>query len=276
MGRLIGKVVLVTGAARGQGRSHAVRLAEEGAAIIAVDACTAPSTIPYPGATPEDLDQTLARVRAAGGSAIGKIADVRDIDQLRDAVDAGVNHFGRLDSAVANAGIYSIGRSTELSEESWAEMIDINLTGVWRTARVAMPHILATGQGGSIVITSSVAGLRGAPNSVHYCAAKHGLVGVMRTLALEYAKYSVRVNSIHPTTVDTDMVHNRALYKLFVPGKSDPDREDFAGVCRTMHPMPTPWVDARDVSNAVLFLVSDEARFITGVALPVDAGLTLA
>jgi (+)-trans-carveol dehydrogenase len=276
MGRVEGKVAFITGAARGQGRSHAVRLAEEGADIIAVDLCAQVDTVPYPMSSPADLDQTVKEVEALDRRIVAIQADVRDLAALRQAVDAGVAELGRLDIVSANAGIASTGASTtDVSEQSWADMIDINLTGVWHTTKVAVPHLLAGGRGGSIVITSSAAGLMAYPGIGHYVAAKHGLVGLMRTLALELAPHSIRVNSIHPTQVDTDMIQNDTIWRLFAPDDPNPSKEKFAPISQEMNALPIPWVEARDISNALLFLASDEARYITGVTLPVDAGAVI-
>ena len=272
MARLEGKVAFVTGAARGQGRSHAVRLAEEGADIIAVDIASQIDTVPYPMATPEDLAQTVKEVEALDRRIVASRADVRDYDALRAALDDGVAQLGRLDIVAANAGIVSYGRAEELTEQTWQDMIDVNLTGVWHTAKAAIPHLRAAG-GGSIVITSSVAGLKGQQNMAHYVAAKHGLVGLMRTLANELAPDMIRVNTVHPTQVDTDMLHNQETYHLFLPDhQGDITREEVAAAFQTTQALPIPWVEPRDISNAVLFLASDEARYVTGVTLPVDGG----
>jgi (+)-trans-carveol dehydrogenase len=272
-GRVEGKVAFVTGAARGQGRSHAIRLAEEGADVIAVDICRQMDTVPYPMATPDDLAETVKEVEALDRRIVATQADVRDAGALRAAVDQGVAELGRLDIVCANAGIFSF-TTGELTEEMWREMIDVNLTGVWHTAKAAVPHLVEGGRGGSIIMTSSTAGLQGFPNFAHYVAAKHGVVGLMRTLALELAPHMIRVNSVHPTSVDTDMIHNRATYDLFAPDLDDPTREQVGERFRELNALPITWVDARDISNAVLFLASDEARYVTGVTLPVDAGST--
>lgn len=271
MGRVAGKVAFITGAARGQGRSHALRLAQEGADIIAVDICRQVDTVPYPLATPEDLAETVKQVEALDRRIVAVEADVRDHDALKAAVDQGVAELGRLDIVAANAGISSIASTDEMTEQTWRDMIDINLTGVWLTAKVAIPHLKAAG-GGSIIITSSVAGLQAFPNIAHYAAAKHGVVGLMRSLALELAPFNIRVNSIHPTQVDTPMIMNEATYRLFLPDVENPGRADFAPVSQAMNALPIPWVEPVDISNALLFLASDEARYITGVTLPVDAG----
>jgi (+)-trans-carveol dehydrogenase len=273
MGRVEGKVAFITGAARGQGRSHAVRLAQEGADIIAVDICETVPSAGYPGATAEDLAETVRQVEKLDRRIIATKADVRDFAALRKAVDDGVAQLGRLDIVSANAGIGVIPDTADvLDPQRWRDVIDINLTGVWKTAKAAIPHIKAGGRGGSIVLTSSEAGLRAYPNASHYVAAKHGVVGLMRTLALELAHDNIRVNSIHPTQVDTDMIHNDMTYKLFRPDLEHPTREQFAEASRSVIALPIPWVEPVDISNALLWLASDEARYVTGVTLPVDGG----
>ena len=273
MARLDGKVAFITGAARGQGRSHAIRLAQEGADIIAIDVCEDIAGTPYAGATEADLAETVRLVEALDRRIVASKADVRDFGQLKQAVDDGVAQLGRLDIVSANAGVLTTMSPTdELSEEAWSDMIDINLSGVWRTVKAAIPHIRAGGRGGSITLTSSVAGMIGYPNIAHYVSAKHGVVGLMRTLALELAPDNIRVNSIHPTQVDTDMIQNDGTYRLFRPDLEHPTREDFEGAAMGMNALPIAWVESVDISNALLFLASDEARYITGVPLPVDAG----
>jgi (+)-trans-carveol dehydrogenase len=273
-GRVAGRVALVTGAARGQGRSHAVRLAEEGADIIAVDICGQIGTVPYAMSTPEDLTQTVKEVEALDRRIVALEADVRDYAALKAAVDEGVTQLGGLDIVAGNAGIFSHAESHQLSEDSWQDMIDVNLTGVWHTTKAATPHLLTGGRGGAIILTSSTAGAKGYANVAHYVAAKHGVIGLMRTLANELAPHSIRVNAVLPTNCSTPMCHNEALYGLFLPDEEHPTRGQFAKVAETIQALPIPWIEPRDVSNAVLFLASDEARYITGVALPVDAGAT--
>jgi (+)-trans-carveol dehydrogenase len=274
-GRVAGKVAFITGAARGQGRSHAIRLAEEGADIVAVDLCGQVASVPYDMATPDDLAQTVKEVEALDRRIVASQADVRDYGAVKAAVDAGVAELGRLDIVSANAGIFSVGRTEALSEESWHDMIDVNLTGVWHTCKAAIPHLRAGGRGGSIVITSSAAGLKASANIGHYVATKHGVVGLMRTLALELAGESIRVNSLHPTTVNTPMIRNDATYRLFRPDLEAPTAEDAGETFSRMNALPVRWVEAADISNALLFLASDEARYITGVTLPIDAGVLL-
>lgn len=274
-GRVEGKVAFITGAARGQGRSHAIRLAQEGADIIAIDICTQVDSVRYPMSTPEDLAQTVKEVEALGRRIVATQADVRDYDAVQAALADGVAQLGRLDIVSANAAISIYGRAedaTALSEQTWRDVVDTNLTGVWHTAKAAIPHLIEGGRGGSIILTSSLMGLRGAQNNGAYCAAKHGVVGLMRVLALELASHMIRVNSIHSSAVNTHMIHNDDLYALFAPEVENPTRELVAERAKLMHPIPVPWVEPEDISNAVLFLASDEARYITGVTLPVDAG----
>jgi (+)-trans-carveol dehydrogenase len=276
MGTLDGKVAFITGAARGQGRSHAVRLAEEGADIIAVDVCAAIPGTPYPGATPADLEETVRQVEDLDRRIVAEQADVRDLAALERVLAIGVERLGRLDVVLANAGItVDPHRVDVISEESWDATIAINLSGVWRTCRAAIPHLRATGPGGSIVLTASTAATRGFPNVGEYVAAKHGVVGLMKTLANELGPIGIRVNAVSPTQVDTQMIHHDAYYRLFNPGHPNPGREEMAAASRAGHPLPIPWVEARDVSNAIAFLVSDQARYITGVNLPIDAGVAI-
>jgi SDR family mycofactocin-dependent oxidoreductase len=273
-GKLEGKVAFITGAARGQGRSHAITLAGEGADIIAVDICAQIGSVPYQMATPEDLAQTVKEVEALDRHIVATVADVRDYDALKEALDDGVAQLGRLDIVSANAGIFSFGRAEELAEQTWRDMIDVNLTGEWHAAKAAIPHLRAGGRGGSIILTSSLAGLKGQQNLAHYVSAKHGLVGLMRTLALELAPDMIRVNSVHPTSVDTDMIQNSATYELF--GADLPvdqrTREVLGSRFQELNALPIPWVEPVDISNAVLWLASDESRYVTGVTLPIDAG----
>jgi SDR family mycofactocin-dependent oxidoreductase len=274
-GRVDGQVALITGAGRGQGRSHALRLAQEGADIIAVDICRDVDGA-LPLATPEDLAETAALVKAAGRRIVATEADVREFDALKAAVDDGVAQLGRLDIVVANAGIASQGDMAErMSGSAWQDTIDINLTGVWHTAKAAIPHVIAGGRGGAIVLTSSVGGMKALPSMSHYVSAKHGVVGLMRSLAVELGQYGIRVNSVHPSQVNTPMLMNEPTYRLFRPDLENPTQEDMAPISQMMHTLPVPWIEPEDVSNAILFLVSDEGRYITGVPLPVDAGALL-
>jgi SDR family mycofactocin-dependent oxidoreductase len=272
MGRVEGKVAFITGGARGQGRAHAVRLAEEGADIIAVDLCDQVDTVNYPMSTEADFAETARLVEQLDRRIITRQADVRDLGQLEAAVKAGLDEFGKIDIAIANAGILSSGPAWELSVDAWQDMIDINLTGAWKTARAVIPSMIERGQGGAIVLTSSNAGLIAFPNLAHYTSAKHGVTGLMKTLAVELAPHMIRVNSVHPTTVDTPMVDNPQSYELLLGGVEGATRADAEDAMKALNALPIPWVEAIDVSNAVLYLVSDEARYVTGMPLQVDAG----
>ena len=275
-GRVEGKVAFITGAARGQGRAHAVRLAQEGADIIAVDICKQIDSVQIPLSTPEDLAETADLVKGHNRRIYTAEVDVRDFDALKAAVDAGVEQMGRLDIIVANAGIGNGGATLDkTSEPDWTDMIDVNLGGVWKTVKAGVPHILAGGRGGSIILTSSVGGLKAYPHTGHYVAAKHGVVGLMRTFAVELGAQSIRVNSVHPTNVNTPLFMNEGTMKLFRPDLENPGPDDMKIVGQLMHTLPIGWVEPEDIANAVLFLASDEARFITGVTLPVDGGSCL-
>ncbi|EHB58942.1 3-oxoacyl-(acyl-carrier-protein) reductase [Mycolicibacterium rhodesiae JS60] len=276
-GRVEGKVAFITGAARGQGRSHALRLAQEGADIIAVDVCKRISSnddIPAP--TPDDLAETADLVKGLNRRVVTAEVDVRDYAALKAAVDSGVEQLGRLDIIVANAGIGNGGQTLDhVSESDWTDMIDVNLSGVWKSVKAAVPHLISAGRGGSIILTSSVGGLKAYPHTGHYIAAKHGVVGLMRTFAVELGHHSIRVNSVHPTNVNTPLFMNEGTMKLFRPDLENPGPDDMAVVAQMMHVLPVGWVEPVDISNAVLFLASDEARYVTGLTMTVDAGSML-
>jgi (+)-trans-carveol dehydrogenase len=277
-GRVEGKVAFITGAARGQGRAHAVRLAQEGADIIAIDICKPIEGFLNPPSTPEDLAKTADLVRGHNRRIVTAEIDVRDYEALKAAVDSGVEQLGRLDVIVANAGISHAGDTLDkTSEPDWQDMIDVNLSGVWKTVKAGVPHILAGGRGGSIVLTSSVSGFKAYtfPHLGHYVAAKHGVVGLMRTFAVELGQHMIRVNSVHPTHVNTPMVMNEGAYKMVRPDLENPGPDDVAPFFQMSHTLPIPWVEPEDISNAVLFFASDESRYITGVTLPIDAGSCL-
>lgn len=266
MGSLEGKVAFITGAARGQGRSHAVRLAQEGADIIAIDICAQVETVGYPMATPEDLAQTAQAVEALDRRIVAEVADVRDRVALQAAFDRGVAELGDVQIVSANAGIAPM--SLTPGEQDWFDVIDINLTGVYHTVEVAKPSMIAHGKGGSIVLTSSTAGIAGiggeSSGGLGYTAAKHGVVGLMRSYANQLAKHSIRVNTIHPTGVSTPMIMNDVMQELL---QSDPQMGQ-----ATQNALPVDMIEAVDLSNAIVFLSSDAGRYITGVTLPVDAG----
>ena len=271
MGQLDGRVAFITGVARGQGRSHAVKLAAEGADIIGIDICADIASNGYPMASRDELDETIALVEAQGGKMLGSVADVRDFHALKAALDTGVEHFGRLDIVLANAGIAAMGfRQLSIDEEleMWTDVVAVNLNGAFHTAKAAMPHLIAGERGGSIVFTSSTAGLVGfggmQGGGLGYAASKHGIVGLMRTLSNALAPHSIRVNTVHPTAVNTMMATNPSMTAFL---EAYPD-----GGPHLQNPMPVGLLEPEDISAAVLYLVSDAAQYVTGVAFPVDAG----
>jgi (+)-trans-carveol dehydrogenase len=272
-GRLEGKVAIITGAARGQGRSHAVRLAEEGADIVAIDICRQIESVAYPMSTPEDLKETVRQVEELDRRIRAHEADVRDGAALQRIVAEAVAEFGHIDVVVGNAGIFSQAALTwELSDAQWQDTLNVNLTGYFELVRAVVPSMIAAGRGGSIIFTSSLLGVKGAWHMSHYAAAKHGVAGLMQCLAHELAPHMIRVNTINPTMVFTPMIDNDSAYRLFRPDLEAPTIDDFAVPSQEGNLLPIPWVEAVDISNAVLFLASDEGRYVTGVSLPVDAG----
>jgi (+)-trans-carveol dehydrogenase len=275
MGTFDGKVAFITGIARAQGRSHALRLANGGADIIGVDIGEDIPGLHYPLASQHDLQETIELIEGTGRRAIIRQADVRDLDSLTAAVNDGVAELGRLDIVVANAGILSLGVATELSDRAWQDVLDVNLTGAWHTAKATVPHIAAGGRGGSIIFISSMAALRPPLGVAHYSASKAGVVALMKTLAAELGPQSIRVNTVNPGTVDTPMIDNDAVLGAFMPELEHPTREDAAkpdSAFVRINALPVPWLEVQDITNAVEFLASDAARLITGVALPIDAG----
>ncbi|MDH6245017.1 SDR family mycofactocin-dependent oxidoreductase [Mycobacterium sp. OTB74] len=265
-GRVAGKKVLITGAARGMGRSHAVRLAEEGADLLLIDICATPDGLEYPLSVEDDLDQTAKLVGALGRSVVTKVVDVRDADGMKAAVDAGAAELGGLDAAVANAAVLTVGTWDCTTAEQWRLVVDTNLIGTWNTCAAAIPHLIAAG-GGSLVNISSAAGIKGSPLTTPYTAAKHGVVGMSNALANELAAQSIRVNTVHPTGVATGMAPP-SIHTLLAEQRPD------LGLIY-MNALPVLMTEAADISNAVLFLISDEARHITGLQMKVDAGVTI-
>ncbi|NGP08479.1 mycofactocin-coupled SDR family oxidoreductase [Rhodococcus sp. 14C212] len=271
--RLEDKVALVTGAARGQGRSHCIRLAEEGADIIAIDVCSPNETVAsFPLATDAELDETAAAVQRLDRRVLARQVDVRNLEDLEAVVAEGIEKLGRLDTVVANAAIVEWGKSWEFTEKQWRDIIDVNLNGVWNTARATVPALIEQDLGGSLVFTSSLAGSKGIANVAPYVTAKHGIIGLMRCMAVELGPHRIRVNTVNPTNVDTPMIQHPTMWSYAVPDTANPSTEQIESALATMNAIPVPWIDPVDVSNAVVFLASDEARFITGVSLPVDAG----
>lgn len=277
-GPLAGKVALVTGAARGQGRSHALRLARDGAAIIAVDLCAHIGSLDgfYDLATPEDLEETVRQVEAAGGRIHATQVDVRDIHALTTAVDAGVAELGNVNVVVANAGIFTFGEAThDVSADAWRELMDVNVTGVWHTYKAAAPHLLAAGDGGSVIIIASLAGFKGLANVAAYTTTKHAIVGLMKVLANELGPRGIRVNTIHPNSIDTDMVKNARTYGLFRPDLDDPRAEDAEAAFAGLNPMGKAWIEPEHVSNAVAWLAGPESYYVSGGQIPVDGGASV-
>jgi SDR family mycofactocin-dependent oxidoreductase len=264
MGRLDGKVAFITGIARGQGRSHAIRLASEGASVIGVDVCEQ-LVKGYPGSTEEDLAETARLVEEQGGRIRATKADVRAFDQIATAVADGVDRFGRLDIVVANAGIFSFGRMWEITLEAWQDVIDVNLTGVFHTIKATVPTMIEQGQGGSIILISSVSGLKGTPFTGAYTAAKHGVTGLCRTLANELGEHKIRVNSIHPASVPTPMITDPALFELILEHS-----ETLAPIF--MNTLPYVDMPAESVSNMVAYLAGEESKYMTGAQIPIDFG----
>ena len=262
-------MAVITGGARGQGRSHAVTLAREGADVVICDIAEQLPTVPYPMATPEQLDETARLVENLGRRCLAVKADVGDETQMETVVERALSEFGRVDILAANAGIASYAPAWELTRKQWDEVLWVNLTGVWESCRAVIPHMIERGEG-NIVCTSSIAGLRGIANAAHYVSAKHGVIGLVRALAIDLAPFNIRVNALCPTNVQTPILENDTVFRLFDPEQGD--RETALARMREFNLLDTPWIQPEDVSNALLFLVSDDARWLTGVALPVDAG----
>jgi SDR family mycofactocin-dependent oxidoreductase len=263
---LDGKVAFISGVARGQGRAHAVRMAQEGADIIGVDVCAAVPTTKHPAATADDLTETVRLVESTGRAMVAHEADVRDLSMLGAALDEGLDRFGRLDIVVANAGIMTLHLSWEITDEQWDTMMDVNLKGVWHMTKVAIPVLIAQGEGGVVIMTSSTAGHRGIPYMAHYSAAKHGVVGLARALALEVAHYDIRVHTVLPGAVETQLL-------------DEPDPQDIRSdptvAAVFARALPTTMLQPDDVAGVVAFLASDAARYMTGNQVPIDLGNNL-
>jgi SDR family mycofactocin-dependent oxidoreductase len=266
-----GQVVLITGAARGQGRAHAVRLARAGADVVGFDIDHDIESAPYPLAAPGDLEQTRQMVESAGQKLLAVSGDVRSQSDLDSAVASALDKFGHIDHVIANAGFWGVGNFWELSEQAWSDMLDVNLSGVWRTCKAVAPHLIARGRG-SIVITASVSGFEPGYGSTHYTASKHGLIGLMRNVALELGQYGIRCNAICPSTADTPMSNWQGAYDL-VAGHSGGTRAEYLHNSRQWHALrEQPALPAQAMAEAAMWLLSDAASSVTGIALPVDAG----
>jgi SDR family mycofactocin-dependent oxidoreductase len=270
MGRFDGKVVLVTGGARGQGRSHAVTFAKEGADVAICDIASQLDTVPYPMGSKDDLAETMRQVEEQDRRCVAGTADVRDLGQLTAFAEQTRSELGRLDFLLANAGIFSFSTVAEMDSATWGQMIDTNLTGVFNAMRAVLPIMIEQNYG-RVVATSSMAGKMGFPNVGHYVAAKWGVIGLVKSVAQEVAGNGITVNAVCPTSVDTPMIQNEAAYRLFLPGVENPTREDAAPAFQSLNPIPVPWVEPVDISNAMVFLCSDEARYISGETIAVAA-----
>lgn len=266
-------VAFITGAARGQGRAFATRLASAGMDIAVVDICADIAGVPYALATEADLAETVAGVEAAGGRALPLIADVRDPAAIEAAAAATVEHLGGIDVVVANAGVFAAAKVWETDPQMWRAVLEVNVSGAWHTARATVPHLRERGAG-SVVFVSSIAGIKGIEHLGAYAASKHGVIGLMRTLAVELAPEHIRVNAVCPSNVGTDILHNESTYQLFRP-EGERDEASLREAFATVNKIPIPWIEPDDVAEAVAWLVSDQARFVTGVVLPVDAGALL-
>jgi SDR family mycofactocin-dependent oxidoreductase len=271
MGRFDGKVVLITGGARGQGRSHAVAFAKEGADIIVTDIAKQVATVPYGMSTEADLQDTVKHVQALDQRCLAVVADARSTEAMKSAVDSAVEQFGRVDVLLVNHGLLSLSPVAEMSDEVWDDVIGSDLTGVFKSVRAVLPQML-TQKSGRIVVTSSMAGRTGLPTVAHSCAAKWGAIGFVKSVAREVAAEGITVNCVCPTNVNTDMIHNEPFYALFAPGVEHPTKEQAAPGFQSLNAIPVPWIEPIDISNAMMFLASDEARYITGEALHVSAG----
>jgi SDR family mycofactocin-dependent oxidoreductase len=272
MAELAGKVAFITGAARGQGRSHAVRLAMEGAAIIATDGLCDIKSVEYPMANADDLEETARQVKATGGEVLTVRADVRSQSELDNAVELGLAQFGAIDIVCANVGVAAFDLIWEMSEEKWTDVIDVNLNGAFRTIKATAPTMMAARRGGSVIITSSTAAYKGNPTSAAYASSKAGLTGLMHSAANGLAPHNIRVNTVHPTGVGTMMIHSPSSLRRLVPGVEDPTIDDLRARFSTVNALAVPWIEPEDVSNAVVWLASDQARYVTGIELCIDAG----
>ena len=271
MGAVEGRVALVTGAARGQGRSHAIALANEGADVVVTDLCADIASVPYGLGTEGELAETVALVEATGRRCLSMTADIRDSDAMALVVDAAMDTFGTIDICVANAGVTGYGRFHELDDETWNDMIDVDLTGTFKTIRAVLPHMLER-RYGRIIATSSMAGRMGNANLSHYVAAKWGVIGMVKSLAMEVANKGITVNAVAPAAVDTPMLHNEAMYRLFCPDMDAPTREDVTPRYQAMNRLGVAWMAPEEVSRAVLFVAADAAGAMTGQVIEVSLG----
>lgn len=273
MGRFDGKTVFITGGARGQGRSHALSFAKEGADIVVTDIAKQVESVPYGMSSEADLAETVAQVEALDQRCLSFVADARDSSATNAAVAGAIAEFGKIDILLANHGLLSLSPVADMSDEVWDDVIGSDLTGVFKAVRAVLPHMLEQ-KSGRIIATASMAGRVGLPTVAHYCAAKWGVIGFIKSVAREVAAEGITANAVCPTNLDSDMIHNPAFYALFAPGVENPTREDVTPGFASLNAIPIPWIEAKDISNAMLFLASPEARYITGEALHVSPGGT--
>ncbi len=274
MGRVEGKVAFVTGIGLGQGRAHAVRLAEEGAMVVGIDATEDYACIPYPMATEDDVDETVRMVEEAGGRIMFRKADVRVRSQLEAVVAEAYADLGGIDIVVANAGICPASNSFwDIPADRWDTVFDVDCKGVWNTVSAAAPRMIDSGRSGSIVMTSSLLGMRAGANLADYSSAKHAVIGLMRSCSAELAPHMIRVNAVCPNSVNTNMINNDAIFRLFRPDLENPTREDTVQGFMAIQALPIPWLEPEDIANAVLWFASEESRYVTGVYMPVGAAI---
>jgi SDR family mycofactocin-dependent oxidoreductase len=272
--RLQDRVAVVTGAARGQGKAHALRLAAEGADVVMLDAVKDIHTVSYSMPSASELEAAAQEVRALGRTAVTVEADVRDVDAVVAGIAAATEHFDRLDVLVANAGVLGSAKpSWEMTLTEWNAVLETNLTGVWASTKACIPKMIDAGNGGSVILISSIAGLRGVPGVANYVSAKFGVVGLSGSLANEVAEHHIRVNTVHPTNVRTPMIDNPTSARIFRPDLQDPTLDDGVEVLSRINLLPVPWIESSDVADAVVWLASDESRYVTGATIPVDAGM---
>lgn len=271
MGKLDGKVALITGGGRGQGRSHALTFAREGADIIVCDIAEQITTVPYAMSNQADLDDTVRLVEEQDQRCIGMQADVRDTEQVNAVVSRAISEFGRIDILIANAGIVAPVPFVDITDEAWNDMVDTDLGGVFKSIRAVAPHMIEQ-RSGRIIATSSMVGKTGVPGLAHYVAAKWGVIGLVKSAALEFGQYGITVNAICPTNVDTPMIQNPAMYALFAPDIQNPTKEDVVPGFTSLNALPIPWVQVEDISEGMLYLAAESGRYITGETISIAAG----
>jgi SDR family mycofactocin-dependent oxidoreductase len=271
MGKLDGKVALITGGARGQGRSHAITFAREGADIVVCDLASQIETVPYAMSNPDDLSETVKLVEEQDRRCVAMQADVRDTAQVKSVVDRAIDEFGHVDILIANAGIVVPVALVDISDEAWSDMVETDLTGVFKSIRAVAPHMIER-RSGRIIATSSMVGKTGVPGLSHYVAAKWGVIGLVKSAALEFGQYGITVNAVCPTNVDTAMIQNQAMYSLFAPDIHNPTRDDVIPGFTSLNALPVPWVQVEDISEGMLYLAAESGRYVTGETLTIAAG----